>query len=343
MRIVEKCWVNLSAGYKTARSMEAVMLSDWKRAIQVAESREIQAVKSKRKQRQRIIGIAFLGFLFLCMFLWVVQLYVPENRVQIWFYLCTLAVPAAITGIVLLFYASQSYKKTTPNAHPSLKLTDRWWESLAPGQYMEREHGDKGEISFLRSLSFLDDNHIAVWKLLTSAKVTSDTDVLVLGPSGIWVFEVKFWNGRISRRSGVWTKENRGETIQYPKSPDQQWLDQKEEIAKTIKIRIASKPWIADFIHGGIVFAHSNAVFGLIEGNTASYGKPGGWHKRLRNAKPIAGFGNEERLQVLDALIAYANLHEKEPVKILSAVHRAQQLYDEASVTLREYVLERVK
>jgi hypothetical protein len=276
------------------------------------------------------------------MLLWIVQAYMPEARFEVWLYLCMLSVAIMGTG-GLFFYFTNQVNKPIASDRPIWELTERWWASLAPSNYQEREHGDRGEIRFLRSLSFLNDDYIAVWKLLTSAKVTSDTDVLVLGPSGIWVFEVKFWNGKIYKRNGVWSKRNRGETVEYSKSPDQQWLDQKEEIVKTIKMRLPSKPWIADLIQGGIVFAHSNAEFGQISGHKASYGKPGGWHKRLRNAKPVASFGTVERLQVLDALIAYANLHEKEPVKILSAVPRAKQLYDEASVALHEYVVERVK
>jgi hypothetical protein len=168
--------------------------------------------------------------------------------------------------------------------------------------------------------------------------------VLLLGPNGIWIFEVKYWNGIISKHDGVWTAGyQRGRNKIYDKSPDEQWLNQKQEISKTIKMQLSSRTWPADLIKGGIVFAHSKVVFGSITNPKASYGRPGAWHKRIRETKPLEGFNLSDRLEVLDALVLYANRHEKEEVKIVSASEMANELYNHAETALRKYVAERVK
>jgi Nuclease-related domain len=343
MRIIEKCWVDLSAGYQTAISLESSLRSEWRRAIQVAQRRESLAVKSGQGQRLKIAGIAFSAFLFICVSLWVAQLFLPKHQLQLWLYICALTFPGVISGGFFLFYLSKSLRKTVPDAHPSLKLTEQWWRSLRPKSYIKQKGGDDGELDFLHSLSFLDESFIAVWGLLTSAKITSDTDVLLLGPTGIWVFEVKSWKGKVSKRDGTWSRVFDGERTVYPKSPDEQWLDQRDEIVKTIKIRLPTKAWLTEIIQGGVVFVHPRVEFGQIDDHTASYGKPGVWHKRIKTAQPVNGFGVKERLQVLDALITYANLHEREDIKIVSASDTAEQLYSNASVALRDYVIERVR
>jgi hypothetical protein len=225
-----------------------------------------------------------------------------------------------------------------------MDLIELWWKSLRPKRYVIRTHGSQAEVDFLKSLSFLENNHIAVWGLLTSAKRTSDTDVLLLGPTGIWIFEVKYWNGRISKHDGVWSAVDKwGSRKIYDKSPDEQWLAQKNEIIKTIQMRLHSKLWLAELVKGGIVFAHQDATFGQITGHKAAYGRPGSWRKRIKETKPGREFRIEDQLQLLDALILYASRHEKEELKIVSATDEANQLYAHASAALRKYVFERMK
>lgn len=352
MRIIERSWIQLSQGYQTALSMESRLVSEWKRAIQVAQKRELLVAKLKKRRLQRASGIAFFVFIFLCVSLYLPQFYFPESRLQLLFYQCILILPSIATGILFFYFTVKVSQKAPPHGiHPAFNLAEDWWTSLRPRSYVQEKGGDKGEIDFLHSLAFLGDEYIAVWKLLTSAKVTSDTDVLLLGPNGIWIFEVKYWKGVITKQGGVWHKDflnKRSSTMErttFEKSPDEQWLDQKDEISKTIQKRLPFKVELTKIIQGGIVFAHSNVHLEKerIQHPLASYGTPSAWHKRIQKTQPIEGFGVLKRLQVLDALVTYANLHEKEAIKIVSADVAAKRLFDQNSATLRQYVSEHIK
>jgi len=329
MRIIEKCWVEVNAGHQAVVSLEARLQSDWKRAIQVAQKRNDLTAKAKRDRTRKIAGITFIALLFICILVWVGIFYIPESRAQLLVYFCVLAFPGIISGIVYTFHLGSAGSRASAADHPSLDLVEPWWKSLRPKRYVIQTSGGRAEVDFLKSLSFLDNNYIAVWGL---------------GPSGIWVFEVKYWNGIISKHDGVWYADYKsGGRKTHDKSPDEQWVAQKDEISKTIRMRLRSKPWLEELIKGGVVFAHQNAAFGQITGHKAAYGKPGSWHKRIRETKPVRNFSIEDQLQLLDALILYANRHEKEKLEIVSAREEAHQLHDNAVAALRKYVSERVK
>lgn len=342
MHIIEKRWVDLHAGYLAVQSLEARLQTEWGRAIQVAQRRSDRTARSGRNRTRKTLGITLIAFIFLCALLWVGFYYLPDRRGQLLVYVCLLSIAVSLLGAAYMFFRGIAVTQT--HTLPSMDLIEPWWKSLRPRSYPARTKGDRAEIDFLRSLSFLNDEYIAVWGLLTSAKRTSDTDVLLLGPTGIWVFEVKYWNGAISKHDEVWYAEHRirGRKAQE-KSPDQQWVDQKEEISKTIERRLPGKPWLAELIKGGVVFSHQNVTFGQIENHQAAYGKPASWHKRIREAKPDKDFSIEDQLQLLDALILDANLHEKEKLEIVSAREEANQRYENAATDLRKYIAERLR
>lgn len=342
MRIVEKRWIDLYSGYKEVQFLETRLQSEWARAIQVVHRRSAQVAETRRRRVQKITRTGSLVFLFLCVLLCAGVNYLPENRSQLLVYLCILGIAASLAGALYMFYRGSLSVQT--QLAPSMDLTESWWKLLQPKRYFVHTRGERAEVEFLKSLAFLDDHHIAVWGLLTSARITSDTDVLLLGPSGIWVFEVKYWSGVISKDGGEWfTEHRRGGRKRQDKRPDQQWVDQKEEIVKTIHMRLPTKPWLAALINGGVVFTHEKARLGQIVGNLVPCGKPEAWRARLRDARPGREVSLEDQLQLLDALFRYANQHEKQKLEILSAREEARQLYANTNAVLRKYVSERIR
>lgn len=344
MRIIEKRWVDLYEGYKSIRSFEERLESEWGRAIQVARRREEHAIRTRRTRTRNIARVIFLVILFFCVLLWTGMYFLPDSRFQFFLYSCLLVLPGMIAGIVYLFHLDGAGSNIRLDNPPSMDLVEPWWKVLRPSNFNVHRYGDTGEIDFLESLAFLDHTYIAVWGLLTSAKIRSDTDVLLLGPNGIWIFEVKYWNGTLSKTNGVWTAERRnGMKKTYENGPDDQWLEQRKEILKTIQLRLGSKPWVANLIKGGVVFAHEDAKWGQISGHWADYGRPGAWRKRIKETEPVKDFGIHDRLSVLDALTAYANLHEREALQIASAKEAADRIYNKAVLDVRKYVSDRVK
>jgi hypothetical protein len=342
MRIIEKRWIDLYSGYQEAQFLEARLQSEWTRAVQIVHRRSDQVEQARRRRLQTLTRTGSLAFLVLCVLLCAAVYYLPEFRGQLLSYLCVLGTAASLAGATYMFYRGSLRVKT--QVPPSMTLMDSWWKSLQPKRYFVHTKGERAEVEFLKLLSFLDDHHIAVWGLLTSARATSDTDVLLLGPNGIWVFEVKYWSGTISKEGGEWFTEHwRSGRKKQDKSPDQQWVDQKEEIVKTIHLRLPAKPWLADLIAGGVVFTHEKAQLGQITGNLVPCGKPEAWRARIRDARPAREFPLEDQLQLLDVLIRYANQHEKQKLEILSARQEARQHYENATAALRKYVSERIR
>jgi hypothetical protein len=289
------------------------------------------------------MGILLLALLLAFILFCAGTYFLPDFRLQLFVFFCLLGIPVIVLGLVLtrIFGGAQG---TQPGTAPAMEIEKAWWQRLRPQRFPRQKGGDRGEIDFLQSLAFLDDSYIAVRGLLTSAKVRSDTDVLLLGPTGIWVFEVKYWSGTIFKQDGRWYSvpwHGRGETDQ--RSADEQWLHQKDEIMKTIRMQLPHNSLPAGLIKGGVIFAHQNSRIGQIEHPQADCGKPAAWHKRIRNTKPIDGFPLSDRLLILDALTHYANRHEREELAITSARDAAHELYDRAVSALRSYVEERVK
>ena len=178
MHIIEKTWVDLHAGYEEILSLEKRLKTDWKRALQVVQ---------KRDDRSGYLLLALLlAFILFCAGLY----YLPEFRLQLFVFFCMLGIPIIILGLVLtrIFGGADG---TQPGTPPSMEIEQAWWKRLKPRHFARQRSGDRGEIDFLQSLAFLDDSYVAVWGLLTAAKIRSDTDVLLLGPNGIWIFEVK--------------------------------------------------------------------------------------------------------------------------------------------------------
>lgn len=343
MRIIEKSWVDLLAGYQTVLSLEARLESDWKRALQVAQKRGELAAEAVRNRNKKITIISLLVFVFLCVLFCAGYYYLPETRLQLFVFFCMLGIPAVILFLVYMINFGGA-PGTRHNNVPSLEIGEAWWKSLRPKRYAVQKDGDQGEIDFLKSLAFLDNSYLAIWGLLTSVKRRSDTDVLLLGPSGIWIFEVKYWNGTISKLNGIWTRKNMyGKTTRFEKGPDEQWLDQKDEVSKTIGMQLSTRAWPAELIKGGIVFAHRKSQLGEIDQSMASYGQSGFWHKQIKDATPLQDFNLKDRLQVLDALISYANSHEREAIQVTSANDTANEIYQNAEAALRNYVSERLK
>ncbi|HJS19005.1 MAG TPA: nuclease-related domain-containing protein [Anaerolineales bacterium] len=343
MRIIEKNWVDIHAGFQAVQSLETRLKYDWKRAIQVAQNRETQPARIRYERTKRITAILLMALLPAFVLFCAGVTYLPELRPPLFASFCMLVIPGIVLSLVLVRNFGVA-GVPRPSDAPPLDIEKEWWSLLRPKSYVIQKGGQRGEIDFLKSLAFLDDSFIAVWGLLTSTKVRSDTDVLLLGPNGIWIFEVKYWNGAIHKQNRVWSSVYwNGRRKSYEKSPDEQWLHQKDEVSKTIAIQLRNRTWPEDLIKGGVVFAHRNTKFGQIEHPQAAYGKPGAWRKRIQDSKPLDGFSLPDRLQVLDALIRYANRYEREEFVITSASDAANQLYDQAAAALQKYVVKRVK
>ena len=130
------------------------------------------------------------------------------------------------------------------------------------------------------------------------------------------------------------------DTGEQKQGPDEQWMNQAREIKITLKRRQPNIAWVADNLHGGIVFSNPEVHLEKtnIQGNLVPYGKPRPWLKRILETPAVKGFTMRDQLCVLDALIEYGLSVERDDINPVSALKLADGAYQKVSQELTEYV-----
>lgn len=215
---------------------------------------------------------------------------------------------------------------------PPLDISLPWWRKIAfvPPKVQEKA-GDQGEwelLSFLQSK--LPDTYYAVTKVLVAKSL--DADVIVVGPTGIWVLESKYWSGKITDRLGQWhqtkTYHQPGGTLNSKdkdaSSFDLQWLMEKNAVMNLIATRF---PKFGLDIYGGLAFTQPNVELEIDDTSRARYGNAEYWAGRIQGSSTITELTTDMQLQIIDALM---NLHDsfKANQNRASASALAQALYD---------------
>src|SRR5262249_28183154 len=139
-----------------------------------------------------------------------------------------------------------------------------------------------------------------------------DVDLLVVGPTAVWVFEVKHWTGLIMCRDGHWWRSKNYYSSQGAlrcdegeiKPFDRQWIRERKEIQETLRRRVRP-PHLGERVTGGLVFTHLNVVLDIDESVKCGFGSPEFWATHLRE---VAGRNQESitlssKLAVLDGLL----------------------------------------
>jgi hypothetical protein len=344
MHSIDRKWTDLAAGYQTIQSFKVKLTAEFGRAVQVGHKRQIRKELTEWQKKRRVffalVMVALLSIIALCL-----TAYYFRDVACVIIYWAVLVVIILVT----LAVAGRQYIREMVTGKPvpqpvdglAVDLEGRWWGSLSPQEWSVEKAGEKGEVDFLTLLSrFLPDPY--------SARILSDTDVLLLGPSGIWGFKVEQWSGTIVKQEGAWKqiqtvrdklgRKRREEKMLEP-GPDDQWLQQKQEVVKTLKEHLPERAWILNLIQGGVVFAHPkvNLDKKRIQDNTASYGQSKAWAGRILSAPAVDGFTLEMQLEILDALTGRGSQQTN------SAKDEAERLYQQTVEELRASVAKMVK
>lgn len=344
MHSIDRKWTDLAAGYQAIQSFKTKLTGEFGRAVRVGRKQQFRKELTEWQKKRRVffalVAVAPLSIIALCL----TAFYFRDVA-------CVIVYWAVLVLIILvtLAVAGRQYIREMVNGKPVpqpveglvVDLEGRWWESLSPQELAVEKAGQKGEVDFLTLLArSLPDPY--------SAQLLSVTDVLLLGPSGIWMFKVEHWSGTIVKQEGTWKQiqtlrdklgRTRREEKTHKPGPDDQWLQQKHEIVKTLEKHLPERAWTLNLIQGGVVFPHPKVNLDKkhIQGNTASYGSPKAWAERIRRAPPVDGFTLEMQLEILDALA------ESGGQQTVSAKDEAERLYQESTAELREYVAKMVK
>ena len=132
----------------------------------------------------------------------------------------------------------------------------------------ERHVGTKGQVRLLNLLNArLSDDYIAIHELMVDEHL--DVDVIVIGPTGIWVLESKYFKGRIYYQDGEWRHLEkipvaRGglywveKIYDKPLNLDGQWERERNAVYEALVISglVDEHRWLLPAIKGGIAFTH---------------------------------------------------------------------------------------
>jgi len=199
-------------------------------------------------------------------------------------------------------------------AAPQPPSSALWNEIRGRGGFGHGDSGDQGVAIVWASFEHALDSAF-LWIDGLMVRPHLDVDVLIVGPTGIWAFEVKFTNGLIRCQGGSWTQERTyfvagGYEETEPPKPidrpyDRQWQREVEELDRTLKRRLKPGAVGRDLpIRGGLIFTHPKGSWDLDDTCTCGYGRPDFWAEEIRSAPRSVAFDLDNQCQLLDVLLA---------------------------------------
>jgi len=344
MHSFDRKWIDLAAGYQAIQSFNAKLMAEFGRAVRVGHKQQFRKNLAEWQKKRRVflalVVVAPLSIIALCLTAYYYR-YVA----------CVIIYWALLVLIILitLGVAGRQYIHEMVNGKPvpqpvegqGVDLEGRWWESLSPQELSVKKAGKKAGEDFQTLLArSLPDTYFS--------QSFPETEALLLGPSGIWIFKVEYWSGTIVKQEGTWKQiqtmhdklggRQREEKMHEP-GPDDQWLQLKQDIAYKLEKFQPGLTWTLKLIQGGVVFSHPKVNLDKkhIHGNTASYGLPKAWAERIRRAPSVDGFTLEMQLEIFDILA------ETGGRQTVSAKDEAERLYQQAVEELRVNVANMVK
>lgn|GEM_PF-2929099 len=192
--------------------------------------------------------------------------------------------------------------------HPSADLAPKLWDELAhwpAGMEGLREtEGSEGERVLTTLLArALDDDYVCVLGPLVAEAL--DVDVLVLGPTGIWVLDSKFHRGRVDYVGGqfVKTKELGERTVE--KEFDLVREMDREVEGVRLAVAEAGQRALAQQVRGMVVFTHPEVQLHTL-GSPFPCLVPKQVPAAILRAPAARGVSLAASLSVVDALAAQA-------------------------------------
>jgi hypothetical protein len=338
-------WRNLAEGLLRVEALEAQFRAEWGLRLEEARRKRIEAERQRARRRGRAVLIAAsVVALLLCVVTIVILLFFPLEIVA------TVFVLALVVPVTLALYGVWSLLRTPHPLPVPLDLSDRWWRTIS-GRTLsvqrsgpalsERRYGDEGEEAFVSYLTAaLPKEYVAVRGLLVARNL--DADVIIVGPTGIWVYEVKHWSGKITCERGEWRRvktyrEPGGRLVQefeVLRPFDKQWAKEAGAVKEAMRRRLPRYPNLSKAVGGGLIFTHARLSFYTDGSCKAWFGTPRSCVETFSVSSKIPDFTMQKRLQAIDALLEWSDrLYEQQgeaPWATSSAVELAERVHEDA-------------
>ncbi len=174
--------------------------------------------------------------------------------------------------------------------------------------------GAIGEYNLIWELEHLGDDSTCILYRLQQ-RYGDDLDVTLVGPKGIWVFEVKYWAGTVFLDNGKWIQEKQfygsGHVLQTERRvieqpPGEQWRRMADDVVETIRRHARGVVFDAPSIikiKGGLVSTYPGAILQIPNSKGIEHGDIAYWLNAWNSAPIIPGLDEGKVLQLLDALL----------------------------------------
>jgi len=310
MHNLDRKWTDLAQGYQAIQAYKTRLEAEFGRAVRVVQKQQLRqdliAWQKKRRVFFALAALAPLSIITLC----VTAFYYRDVACVIVYWallVMVILVTLAVAGRQTILDMLNGKPVPRPDEGLAVDLEDRWWERLSPPERTTGKTGKNEPVDFPALLaSSLPDAYLT--------RAYPDDRLILMGPTGIWIFTVVEWSGTIVKQEGVWKQvqprsERAGrKNLEEPaltQAPDDLWLLWKQGIEKTIETDLPGRAWITSHLQGGVVFSHPKARpdRDRILGNTAPYGSAKGWVTRLQNTPALEGFTPDIQLEILDSIV----------------------------------------
>ena len=344
MHRIDRKWVDLFAGYQDIQSYKTKLAAEFGRAVRVGHKlqyrRELTEWQKKRRVFFALVAAAPLSIITLCL----TSFYFRDVSCVIVYWALLVLIILVTLAVAGRQYIREMVKgKPVPQPADGLlvDLEGRWWESLSPQELGVVMSARDGRTDFYPLLSrSLPDDY--------SFRYFTDSEIILVGSSGIWLFKDVNWSGSMVKQGGTWTQivtlrdklgRKRNEEKTQSPGPDDQWLHWKQEVIKKIASALPDRAWILDLVQGGVVFSHPKVKLEKkrIQGTLASYGRSSAWAGRIRSAPTVEEFTQEVQLEILDVMA------DPDQAQTVSAKDEAERLYRLVVEELQAYVAKMVK
>jgi len=307
MRIIGNDWSDLEAGYRLMIAKDAELRQIQKAGIEsarqahyAAEQRAWDAAEQEREgrriqanKRSRIVrrggGVSMIAGIIM------IFSAIPLASVPIFLIgLLVLGGGAVAICVKSPQMCPEYYPRSVADVAPLLnvRIVQRWWDGLSTGVRSMGNDGDEGERLLIAGLRrVLPDSYLCMRGLLVAPKL--DADVIVIGPSGLWVLDSKYWTGSIIVRDGQWTRRKwyfeRGGYETYRDEPITHHFDRQVEkevaaVRATIARRVFRPDAHAIQMWRGVIFTHPDVSLDIDESWENGYGTVADCARWMRNA-----------------------------------------------------------
>ena len=267
MRNIGSKWRNLADGLLHIEALEARFRAEWGQRLEKAQRARNEAARQQARRRGRAALLSALVVALVMMLPLALVLVIfssPAALAVIWL---AFLVPIALVIFGILLLAQDPAPVLVPT-----DLSGLWWSTVSgrtssvrrSGPVLAaRQYGDQGEVAFISYLTgALSEEYVAIRGPLVARNL--DADVIVAGPRGVWVYEVKHYSGEVTCERGQWRRvktyrEPGGRLVrefEVLRPFDRQWAKEASAVKDALR-GLSGPPNLPGAVGGGLVFTHT--------------------------------------------------------------------------------------